>query len=430
MNQALTRMEKVRASGLATGLDITPWLTDRHHASAVWRDGREIESAFTWSQLFRMSVVDDEDRLRTVCGTSLPEPDDVIGLVRKLPSWQATTSDIPRTGRLPGPVQQDDSRTDRGSLNTLARALSRPVSGRTIEVRIEDFRDVVTAVLPHSSAGYTTGRYALQIRVTSTRAARASRETWVHAGDWEELVSVAEFRRDELLRHTGLSTTDDAPRSGAEVLVHGEVAAQLLALAAKAFSAEAVLSGRSPYAADSLGEPVAHSSIDIVDDAGLAGGSRWAAFDDEGVPCHRVALVAAGSLRAFLGSSSTRALPGSSSGCTWSPDRMSPPRPAGSNIFLSAPSDHAIDEPVIHRVVECQGLHMSNDITGDFAMSTSLQVGHGTLNRRMEQVMLSGNVFQLLKSAVPASRALSWFAGSSTHYGSPDLVVRGLQVAA
>ncbi len=437
MNQVLEQMEAVRHLGLASGLDITPWLTERQHANAVWRDGRVVESAFTRSQLFRLSVVDDRGSRRTVSGTALPDPHDVVGLVTKLPAWSgpAPTAAV---AALPRPVPGAAPPPDRGALAALAGQLSRPAPDHVVEVRVEEVRDAVTAVLPAASAGYTTGRYAVQVRVTSVRGARSSRESWIHAVDLHELGTTAAARREEMLRHAALPVTDDVPSCDAELLVRGEVAAQLLALASKAFSAEVVLSGRSPFTADSVGRPVAAPGVDVVDDARLPGGPRSAVFDDEGTPGGRVDLVDAGALRAYLGSSSTQSLPASAAGCTWSPDRMAPPRPAGSNLVLRAARGvgaHVADATdvtgdVVHQVVECQGLHMANDITGDFAMSTSVEVGRGSNFRRMEQVMLSGNVFVVLRRATPVGGPLSWFAGTSSHYGSPDLVVRGLRVSA
>jgi PmbA protein len=167
--------------------------------------------------------------------------------------------------------------------------------------------------------------------------------------------------------------------------------------------------------------------LSIVDDPVAAGAPGHARFDDEGVPTARRTLVGNGTLVGYLGSREFM-VPGAEPGNAWSLSAGAPPRPAASNTFIRpADAPISVDEPVLC-VAQSRGMHLSNDITGDFSLG-----GSGFVARQGELVpvtgfTVAGNVFDLFRSVVQVGADVQWTGGPRSFHGSPDLLVTGLSV--
>ena len=86
----------------------------------------------------------------------------------------------------------------------------------------------------------------------------------------------------------------------------------------------------------------------------------------------------------------------------WSPDRLAPPRPAGTILVHGAFEDGRL------RTFE----------PGDLVTACSLVLPDRT--GRVEQASITGNIFDLLRRSAPLGGSVSSLAGSSTFYGCTD----------
>ncbi|MBO9568490.1 MAG: hypothetical protein J7503_06660 [Cellulomonas iranensis] len=212
------------------------------------------------------------------------------------------------------------------------------------------------------------------------------------------------------------------------VILDGQVAAQLVALVGKSFSAESVQQQRSALAG-SLARRIAATGVCLADDPVIAGGVVHGAFDDEGVPTARRLLVEDGILRSYLGTTAlARQVTGAFAGNAWQSNRVSPPRPNGTSLHLT-PSGRTLDlEASTVRVVQSHGLHMANDITGDFSLGATAVVLTADGPTLVSGLTVAGNVLQFLRDVHALGDRLAWSPGSVATYGAPDVLVSGLAV--
>ncbi len=213
------------------------------------------------------------------------------------------------------------------------------------------------------------------------------------------------------------------------VLLHGSVVARMLVLLVPSFQLDSVLQGRSRLA-DRLGERVAVESFSLVDDPTGASTPVTRAFDDEGTPTRPVRLVTRGRLTDFLsdvrnGDEAGRA----SNGCGW--------RPAGGGETVIRPMALVVewsgparppDEEVLE-VVDATGMHISNDVTGEFSFSaTGVLRGPDDRPRNAGSFTVAGNVVDLLHHIVAADGPSYYVRRSVGMCGSPSLWVEGLTI--
>ena len=165
-------------------------------------------------------------------------------------------------------------------------------------------------------------------------------------------------------------------------------------------SAENVQKGRSGLAGR-IGEKIAVEGLSIVDDGLLAGGLGTSRSDDEGVPSRRTSLVMDGTLTSFLYNSYTAGKEGrESTGNAVRGSYSAPPKVGARNVLFEFPRSDVIKETkrgiYVNSVI---GAHTANPITGDFSVEcrNAFVVENGVMARPVKSLMLSGNVFDLLK---------------------------------
>ncbi|MGQ4516203.1 metallopeptidase TldD-related protein [Streptomyces sp. DW26H14] len=187
-----------------------------------------------------------------------------------------------------------------------------------------------------------------------------------------------------------------------DLLVDGRVLVRLLSLVVPAFLLDSVLEGRSPLA-ERTGERVAAPGITLIDDPTAEASPLPAPWDGEGTPCGPTVLVEDGVLRGFLSARRTAAEAGTTS--TGSGQRgpngeMSTVQPG--YLLLRHTTDLGTEvregRTVLH-VVQANGAHTSNPITGDFSIGANAVVvtPEGT-RRNAGNITLAGNVFDLLEN--------------------------------
>ena len=194
------------------------------------------------------------------------------------------------------------------------------------------------------------------------------------------------------------------------------VATSLLAPIALAFNGKTVLEGASPLK-DKLGKQVFDKMLTLWDDATIAYGMGSYPCDDEGIPSQRLPLVADGVVSNFLYDLQTAALAGT--GSTGSGRRVggSFPRPSISSLILGV-GDVSFEDMVGDMkegliVEQLIGAAQGNLLAGDFGGNVLLgyKVEGGKIVGRVKDVMISGNVYQVLAELLGMGRELRWVEG-------------------
>ncbi|MET7570017.1 metallopeptidase TldD-related protein [Streptomyces sp. NPDC005492] len=207
----------------------------------------------------------------------------------------------------------------------------------------------------------------------------------------------------ELIGLARLLATEPVPRLAYDdLLVDGRVLVKLLSLIVPAFQMDSVLEGRSPLA-DRTGEAVASPGVSLVDDPTAPDSPLPVPWDGEGTACGPTALIEDGTLRGFLSARRTAAEAGTNS--TGSGQRG----PGGEMVTVQPGClllRHTTDlgtefrpgRTVLH-VVQANGAHTSNPITGDFSIgANAVVVGPDGSRGNAGNITLAGNVFELLRN--------------------------------
>ncbi|HEX6340200.1 metallopeptidase TldD-related protein [Umezawaea sp.] len=285
-------------------------------------------------------------------------------------------------------------------------------------------RSVVVASTGGGRRGYRTSSGSLLYRATRDAAGRRTHVDREDIGPdaaflLGRLPALVAGRCGAVLR---APTTTSAPPSA--VVLDGAVAARLVFLFARSLCADSVAQGRSRLAG-LVGTRILSASLTLVDDPLARDAPLHAPFDDEGTPTARRVLVDRGVLTGFLGS---REHASPVAGNAWQEGPSVPPRPMPGNLWIEPGSGAAVPDGAFLRVVQAYGMHLSNDITGDFSMGVTALVEQGGEVCSAEGLTVAGNVFAMLERAHPLATELTWSGGGSSYCASPDLLVEGLTV--
>ncbi|MFD3515433.1 TldD/PmbA family protein [Streptomyces sp. NPDC058657] len=265
-----------------------------------------------------------------------------------------------------------------------------------------------TEVLLHRAGsrptGYRTGVVQLHSRVTARgdgigyighQSYGRSARSLLDSLEREELPELRDLARVLAARPVPRLEHDD-------LLVDGRVLVKLLSLVVPAFLLDSVLEGRSPLAGRT-GERVASPGVTLVDDPTAPGSPLPVPWDGEGIPCGPTHLVEDGVLRGFLSTRRTAAeagTPATGSGQRGPNGEMSTVQPG--YLLLGHTTDLGTEyregRTVLH-VVQANGAHTSNPITGDFSIgANAVVVAPDRTRRNAGNITLAGNVFELLRS--------------------------------
>jgi len=192
-----------------------------------------------------------------------------------------------------------------------------------------------------------------------------------------------------------------------------------------------VCKGNSPIA-NKVGERLFDPRISIVDDGTMNGRFASSAYDDEGVPRRRNALIENGRLMGFIYDLKTAAESGIESTGNASRGLFSPANPAFTNLCIEpgetplAEIIAGMDEGII--VEDVLGLGMGNTISGVFSNPVALafKVEHGEIVGRAKGLSIAGNVYELLKELGAISRESEWVYGANQ---APYILIPDMSVA-
>ena len=322
---------------------------------------------------------------------------------------------MPPTGPAPdrpGPVRAP-ARPQRGGVRLdtplvdVVRKLSVTPVGLDVELRARAERATVRLHRAGDEArDRVTGLFQLQARVTATSPSGgvgfisdqmydADADALLDRSARQGLPELCELARVLAEPPAGDVTYDD-------VLVSGWVMVKLLSLVVPAFQLDTVVERRSPLA-ELLGRPVCAPGVDLVDDPLAPEYPLAAPWDDEGTPTGPTELVTDGILRGFLSHRhSARTAGAKSSGSGWRGAAGETPRVQPSHLSLRPGADLGPGPRPgrrLLRVVQANGAHTSNGITGDFSIGANAVLEEADGRRRNAgSITVAGNVFELLRN--------------------------------
>ncbi len=154
-----------------------------------------------------------------------------------------------------------------------------------------------------------------------------------------------------------------------------------------------------------IGEKVASEKLTVYDDGLFPGGLRTWAFDGEGVPHQKTAVIEKGVLRSFLYDSYSAKKEGKkSTGNAGRAGYLSTPSIDTTNFHI-LPGDKTADEMLREVddgliVYYLQGAHSSNPVSGEFSVvaTPAWKITKGEITHCSRGVMLAGNIYEVLKN--------------------------------
>ncbi|KXS42108.1 MAG: peptidase U62, modulator of DNA gyrase [Methanolobus sp. T82-4] len=150
-----------------------------------------------------------------------------------------------------------------------------------------------------------------------------------------------------------------------------------------------------------IGEDIATEKLSIIDDGLLDGGIETGRSDDEGVPSQRTTVLDKGVFKSYLYDSYTAGK-----------DNVESTGNASRGSYFSTPSvgprNFIVDYPGIDITGDTEngvlvntviGAHTANSISGDFSVEArnAFTIKDGKIDKPIKSLMISGNIFDMLK---------------------------------
>jgi PmbA protein len=244
---------------------------------------------------------------------------------------------------------------------------------------------------------WSLGAWAQRTRGTDMVFAGEGR-AWKDLNDlWDPEAIAGETVEDLRRSESGA----EAPSGPTAALLAPPVLGMLLQAVILGVSGRNVAKGDSPLKGR-LGERILDPSITLHDNPHLAYAPGSAEMDADGIPAWPLTIVREGVLEAFLYDLDSAGLAGARptghTGCSpWSAEVLAGPEPH--ERLLSSIEDGLYVKGLI-------GFGQSNLINGDFSANVALgwRVRGGRTVGRVKNVMIAGNVYELLRSGVALSR--------------------------
>ena len=216
------------------------------------------------------------------------------------------------------------------------------------------------------------------------------------------------------------------------ILLRNDAAYSLLSAFAGMFSADYAQKGLS-LLANSEGQMIGSSAVSILDDPLLSINPR--AFDDEGVPAHKLSVLESGRLETLLHNLKTAKKAGIAT--TGNGGR------GGAGTIGVRPSNFYISPGEMDRtdliremgdglfITELSGLHAgANCVSGEFSLLCKGQlIKGGIVQRPVAYITLGGTFLGLLQAVEQAGNDLRFSVPTGPCFGSPSLLIRELMVS-
>jgi PmbA protein len=203
---------------------------------------------------------------------------------------------------------------------------------------------------------------------------------------------------------SALKTKSVETKSGKVIFTQFALQDLLAYTLVNAIRADNVQRDQSPFKGK-IGEKVASENLTIYDDGLFAGGLRTWSFDGEGAPHQKTTVIEKGILRNFLYDNySARKDDKESTGNASRAGYLSTPGIDTTNLHIMPGNKtseeilNEVDDGLI--VYYLQGAHSSNPVSGEFSVvaTPAWKIKNGKITHCSRGVMLSGNIFELLKN--------------------------------
>lgn len=166
-------------------------------------------------------------------------------------------------------------------------------------------------------------------------------------------------------------------------------------------NADNIQKGRSSLIGK-MGISVASDQLSIIDDGLFSGGLGTSSCDEEGTPSQRTPVIKDGVLTSFIYDCYTAGKEKrESTGNAVRASYTSTPLIGIRNLVIEHPSSDIITETkngvIVNTVI---GAHTANPISGDFSVEArnSFEIRDGETASPIKSMMISGNIFELLKN--------------------------------
>lgn len=279
---------------------------------------------------------------------------------------------------------------------------------------------------------YQASTFTIQARVTVRGERVGFLNHTVHASSLDKvLVQLRDDLEDLTETATVLAKSPVHQLPTGPVLIDGRVVAALLDIITPAFQLDSVLEGRSPLEGDA-GSRIAASGLSLIDDCSVSWSPYNGPWDDEGTPTKRTTIIENGVLKEFLNTKRTAAIENSEcTGNGWrsSPDSMPTVQPSCLTLQHQEQLDPRNSDRTVLRIVQANGAHISNGITGDFSIGANAVVVHP--DGRTENggaVSVAGNIFDMLKRVFGHDGIIRSTGGNRSFIVSPGIWVEGLVI--
>jgi len=184
-----------------------------------------------------------------------------------------------------------------------------------------------------------------------------------------------------------------------------------------AFNGKTVLEGASPIG-NRLGQQVFDAGLTLWDDATIPFRPGSRPCDDEGVPCRKTALITAGVVSHFIYDLQTAGKAKTQSTGNGRRGQGGLPSPSiNALVFEGGKTSFddmvkSIKEGLV--VEQLMGAGQGNTLGGDFSGNVLLgfKIENGEITGRVKDTMVSGNVYQLLKTIAAIGSDSKWVGGS------------------
>ncbi|WP_114964829.1 TldD/PmbA family protein [Alkalilacustris brevis] len=218
------------------------------------------------------------------------------------------------------------------------------------------------------------------------------------------------------------------PKTGAYPVVYDErVAGSLIAHLLGAINGSAIVRGAS-WARDALGEALLPAHMDLIEDPYRPRVSGSRAFDAEGLPTARRALVSGGVLQGWVLDLATARKLGMESTANAQRGVGAPPAPGISNVLLTQGDTNRaglLREMGSGLLVTSLIGSTVNPTTGDYSRGASgFWVERGEIAYPVNECTIAGNLRDMLRSLVPANDARLHIPMQV-----PSLLVEGMTIA-
>ena len=225
------------------------------------------------------------------------------------------------------------------------------------------------------------------------------------------------------------------PSGAYPAILQPRAAYALLAAFSPVFSAKRAQDGLSKLK-DKEGDTIAAGCITVADDPLRPDGFASAPFDGEGVPKRSAAVIENGRLNTLLYHLESAEKAGrTSTGHASRGSYKSPVDVSPANFFIE-PGEAGVQTLQAEMgkgfvVTEIEGLHSGlSSVSGDFSLpARGFWVENGEKTHAVEQVVVSGNIFDVLRDVAAVGNDLEWGMPSGACFGSPSLLISRMQVA-